>query len=105
MGLLLGSWIFFLPLTILILLVFVAGALSRCEKRTLVSRKQGLILYACVLAGVGYWLLDAGQKNDVDLLFHAGQREVTFSGVVTAPVEHAPGRVTMIVAVDRKSVV
>ena len=84
----------------MVLLVFVAGALSWCEKKTLLSRKRGLILYACVLAGVGYWLFDAGQNNGVDLPFHAGQREVTLSGVVTEPVEHAPGRVTMIVAVE-----
>ena len=99
-GLLLGSRLFFLPLTIIILLVFVAGALSWCETKALVSRKQGLILYACVLLGVGYWLLDARQNNDVALPFQAGQQEVTLSGVVTEPVEHAPGRVTMIVAVE-----
>lgn len=84
----------------MVLLVFVAGALSWCEKKALFSAKQGLILYACVLFGVGYWLLDAGTDHDVDLPFHAGQREVTLSGVVMAPVEHGPGRVTMIVAVD-----
>ena len=100
MGLLLGSYLFFLPLTITVLLVFVAGALSWYEKKALFSRKQGLILYACVLLGVGYWLLDAGKHNGVDLPFHAGQREMTFSGVVTAPVEHGPGRVTMVVAVE-----
>lgn len=84
----------------MILLVAIAGALSSYENRALFSGKQGLILYACVLFGVGYWLLDAGQNNDVDLPFHAGQREVTLSGVVTAPVVHGSGRVTMIVAVE-----
>ena len=84
----------------MILLVAIAGALSSYENRALFSGKQGLILYACVLFGVGYWLLDAEQNNDVDLPFHAGQREVTLSGVVTAPVVHGPGRVTMIVAVE-----
>ena len=70
----------------MVLLIFVAGALSWYEKKALLSRKQGLILYACVLLGVGYWLLDAGKHNGVDLPFHAGQREMTLSGVVTAPV-------------------
>ena len=84
----------------MVLLVFVAGALSWYEKKALFSRKQGLILYACVLLGVGYWLFDAGKHNGVDLPFHAGQREMTLSGVVTAPVEHGPGRVTMVVAVE-----
>lgn len=84
----------------MVLLVFVAGALSWCEKTAFFPRKQGFILYACVLVGVGYWLLHAGTNHGVDLPFQAGQEEVTLSGVVTAPVEHGPGRVTMIVAVQ-----
>ena len=98
LGLLLGSWLFFLPLTILLLLVFIAGVLSCFEKKALVPGQQGLIVYACILAGVGYWSL--GEKDDVDLSFHVGQREVTLSGMVTEPVEHAPGRVTMIVSLE-----
>ena len=82
------------------LLVFVAGVLSWSEKKAFVFRKQGLILYACVLAGLGYWLLDARTDQGVDLPFQTGRQEVTLSGVVTAPVEHGPGRMTMIVAVE-----
>ena len=82
------------------LLVFVAGVLSWSEKKAFVSGKQGLILYACALFGVGYWLLGAATNHGVDLPLHTGQREVTLSGVVTAPVEHSPGRVTMVVAVE-----
>lgn len=82
------------------LLVFVAGSLSRCEKKSVFSGKQGLILYACVLLGVAYWLLDARTDQGVDLPLQTGRQELTLSGVVTAPVEHGPGRMTMIVAVD-----
>ncbi len=99
-GLLLGSYLLFLPLTIVALLIFVAGALSWYEKKALFSRKQGLILYACVLFGMGYWLLEEGKNHGIDLLSQAGQQEVTFSGVVMTPVEHSPGRVTMVVAVQ-----
>ncbi len=99
-GLLLGSYLLFLPLTIVALLVFVAGALSWYEKKAFFSKKQGLVLYACVLFGTGYWLLEGGKNNGIDLPFQAGQQEVTFSGVVTSPVEHGPGRVTMVVAVQ-----
>jgi len=99
-GLLLGSYLLFLPLTIVVLLVFVAGALSWCEKTAHFSKRQGLILYACVLAGLGYWLLDARTDQGIDLPFQTGRQEVTLSGVVTAPVEHGPGRMTMIVAVE-----
>ena len=100
MGLLLGSYLLFLPLTIVVLLVFVAGALSWCEKKRVLSGKQGLILYVCALLGVAYWLLDARTDQGVDLPFQNGRQEVTLSGVVTEPVEHGPGRVTMIVAVE-----
>ena len=84
----------------MVLLISVAGALSWYERKAPVSGKQGFILYACVLFGVGYWLLDAGTNHGVDLPFHDGRREMTISGVVTAPVEHSPGRMTMIVAVE-----
>ena len=100
MGLLLGSYLFFLPLTIVVLLVFVAGALSWCEKKAFLSGKQGFILYVCVLFGVGYWLLDARTDQGIDLPLQTGRQEMTLSGVVTAPVEHGPGRMTMIVAVE-----
>ena len=82
------------------LLVFVAGSLSRCEKKSVFSGKQGLILYVCVLLGVAYWLLDARTDQGVDLPLQTGRQELTLSGVVTAPVEHGPGRMTMIVAVE-----
>ncbi len=90
----------YLPLTIIVLLVFVAGSLSRCEKKSVFSGKQGLILYVCVLLGVAYWLLDARTDQGVDLPLQTGRQELTLSGVVTAPVEHGPGRMTMIVAVE-----
>jgi len=82
------------------LLVIAAGALTWSERNIGVTGKLGILLYACVLLGVGYWLFDAGQHHDVDLPFPAGQREVMLSGVVTEPVKHAPGRVTMIVALE-----
>ncbi len=74
--------------------------MSWYEKKALAPRWQGLFLYACVLLGAGYWLFDAETHRDVALPFHAGQPEVTISGLVTEPVEHAPGRVTMIVALE-----
>lgn len=64
------------------------------------SEKQGLILYVCVLFGVAYWLLDARTDHGADLPLQTGRQEVTLSGVVTAPVERGPGRMTMIVAVE-----
>ena len=100
MGLLLGSYLLFLPLTIMVLLVFAAGALSRCEKKRVLSGKQGLVLYVCALLGIAYWLLGARTDQGVALPFQTGRQEVMLSGVVTAPVEHGPGRVTMIVPVE-----
>ena len=48
--------------------------------------------------GIGCWTRETDQG--VDLPFQTGRQEVTLSGVVTAPVEHGPDRMTMIVAVE-----
>ncbi len=101
MGLLLGSWLSFLPLTVLVFLIVLAGALSLYEPQIPVSRAHGLILYACVLFGMGYWVFEESGNAAADLVSPTGQREVTLSGIVAAPVEHRPDRVTIIVAVQR----
>jgi len=100
-GLLLGSYFAVLPLSVIVLLIMLAGAVSRCEHTSLLSRGRGLMVYVCVLLGVGYWVFDDRNHASADLLSPPiGQREVTLSGVVMAPVAHSPGRVTLLVAVQ-----
>ena len=99
-GLLLGSSFSILPLTIIILLIVLAGTVSRFEQTGLVSARHGLIVYACLLFGLGYWVFDDQQHASAGFLSSMEHREVTLSGIVTAPVAHSPGRVTMLVAVQ-----
>ncbi len=98
-GLFLGSCLSILPLTVLVVLCVLAGIVSRLEHTALVSGSHGLLVYACVLFGMAYWVLDDRRHAGGDLLSPPGRRAVTLSGVVAAPVTHSPGRVTMIVDV------
>ncbi len=98
-GLLLGSWLSILPVTVLVLLIVLAGALSRCERTALLSAGRGLMIYACLLLGLGYWALNERHDARADVLSVVEPRVLTVSGVVAAPVAHSPGRITMIVAV------
>ncbi len=99
-GLLLGSYLSVLPLTITILLIILAGILSGFEHKALVSVSHGLMIYACILFGVGYWVLDDRTHASADFLSSMDRREVTISGIVATPVSHGPDRVTMLVAVQ-----
>ena len=99
-GLLLGSCFSILPLTIIVLLIVLAGTLSWFEHTGLVSARHGLIVYVCLLFGMGYWVFDDRNHASAGFLSSMGHREVTLSGIVTAPVTHSPGRMTMIVAVQ-----
>ncbi len=100
MGLLLGSYLSILPLTILVLLIVLAWALSRLERQALLSGSHGLLVYACALFGMGYWVLDEQKHANANVLSSLAQREATLSGIVATPVVHSPGRVTMVVAVQ-----
>lgn len=99
-GLLFGSYLPFIPLTIISILVVSASALSWCEQKAVLSRRHGLILYTALVCGVGYWLLADARTNAVEWLAQAGRHDVTLSGRVVTPVAHSPGRMTMVVAVD-----
>ena len=99
-GLFLGSCFSILPFTILVLLIVLAVIVSRCEHTALVSVSHGLIVYACLLFGMGYWVLDERQDASADMLSLMGHRDVTLSGIVATPVAHSRGRVTMLVTVQ-----
>ena len=98
-GLLLGSYLPFIPLTIISVLVVLASVLTWSEQKTVLSQRQGLLVYICLVFGVGYWFL-GDWRTDVDLqAYAAGRDDVTLSGTIVTPVEHSPDRMTMVVAV------
>src|SRR4051794_31370753 len=58
-GLLLGSFIPYLPLSIVIILLATAGVLTYLEQRGTLSRRHGFLVYGSVVVGLLYWSLDA----------------------------------------------
>lgn len=100
LGLLSGSYLSFVPLTVVFILVLLAGALTWCERKALLSRVSGLILYAGLVLGLGYWFLGDWNTDAAELTSYVGSGEVTLSGTVVTPVVHGRDRRTMVVAVQ-----
>ncbi len=96
LGLLLGSRVPFFPLSIVVGLTAAAVALATLERRARIETRFAHWLYGALLAGVFYWSLFvffAGQGQ----VFSARDADAEITGRVVAPVQHAPGRVTLIV--------
>ena len=100
LGLLSGSYLPFVPLTVVFILVLLAGVLTWCERKALLSRRSGLILYAGLVLGLGYWFLGDWNTDAAELTSYVGSDEVTLSGTVVTPVVHGRDRRTMVVAVQ-----
>jgi len=98
-GLWFGSYVRYIPFSIVSILVLCAIGLTWCERQGWLTSKRGLILYACLLCGVGYWNVGEWQNSASALLQKAGEQEVLLSGVIADPVQHGPGRMTMLVDV------
>lgn len=100
LGLVCGSQLPFFPVVLFSLLVGVAVGLSLLERAGLDSR-QALFLYASLLSGVLYWSaatppppFHPPPPNRRDIL------QTEMSGRVVAPVQHGPGRQTLLIEAD-----
>lgn len=105
LGLCLGSSIPFFPIAILLLLLVVAGVLTLCERRALYDARESCLLYASLLTGALYWTLVVPAPAS-HTQPQPSRRDVTHStvtGLIIAPVQHGPGRQTVIVDVERVS--
>jgi len=98
-GLWLGSYLQYIPISLTITLILCAIGLTWCERQAELTSKRSLILYVCLLAGVGYWTIGDWVKSSHVLLQSTGKEKVVVSGIIAEPVQHAPGRMTMLVNV------
>ncbi len=99
-GLALGSYLPYLPLTILALLVVSAVILSLRERRAVLARRGGVLLYGALLGGILLWTLAAVWTQHVRPLAQAGQGPVRVVATVVEPGRQAPHRSVMVVAVE-----
>ncbi|MEC4674604.1 MAG: DNA internalization-related competence protein ComEC/Rec2 [Nitrospirota bacterium] len=99
LGVCLGSFLPFLPFTILSLVIFGAIGLVVCERHGLLSVSQGCVLFATVLVGIVFWSLDEQIHSGNALQEFVGPAPVLVQGVIAEPVQHSPGRLVMLVDV------
>ena len=100
LGLFFGSYLPFIPITVVFILVVVAGALTWYERKSPSFRRRGLILYVGLVLGLGYWFLGDWNTDAAELTAYVGSGDVTLSGTVVTPVVHGRDRRTMVVAVQ-----
>jgi len=101
LGLLCGSQIPFFPLAIFSLLAGVAIGSSLLERTGILESQHTLFLYLALLAGVLYWsaatpppALHEPPPNRRDIL------QTELAGRIVAPVQHGPGRQTILLETD-----
>ena len=99
-GLFFGSYLPFIPLTVVFILVVVAGVLTWYERKSPSFRRRGLILYVGLVLGLGYWFLGDWNTDAAELTAYVGSGDVMLSGTVVTPVVHGRHRRTMVVAVQ-----
>ena len=98
-GLFSGSYLSFIPLTVVFILVVLAGVLTWYERKSPPFRRRGIILYAALVLGLGYWFLGDWNTDAAELTAYVGSDNVMLSGTVVTPVVHGRDRRTMVVAV------
>lgn len=96
-GLLLGAYLLFFPITITLFLVVIAFGLTWHEHRGPLTASQGVFLYAVLMGGILYWVGAGWIQASSDLLLKAGNQVVTITGEVIDPVKSSPHRIIVMV--------
>lgn len=99
LGLWLGSWVPFFPISLVILLSTLGLILTWLERSTRIRPKQGLILFGSLICGVVYWTGATWFQNQSDLQKWISPRSIEVTGSVIQPVRRAADRMTMVISV------
>lgn len=100
-GLILGSYVPFLPLLCIGLLILTACTLTAFERSGRLRPNGGLWLYGSVLAGLLYWTIFAWLHAPIPLHLAAGKASLAVTGQIVAPPYYAPGRASFYLAVSQ----
>ena len=100
-GLLLGSFLPFLPFTVTLILFATALVITTFEQRGVLAASIGVTGYVGVLAGVLYWTATARPPYDLHHYEQANSHPIRIEGTVAAPVHHQDGRVVLLVDATR----
>ncbi len=99
-GLLCGSILPFLPVTIVIFLTLAAAGLTVLERRQRLTTRHGLIMYGSLLAGVLYWTVFLWAVTGRPLPGLDGRDPVRIVGRVVEPARYAPDRAVIVLGLS-----
>ena len=99
LGLVLGSYFSYFPLSIAVFLLAALGSLAFLEYRQLLAPRLGHALFACLVGGCLYWGLFAWLSPRVPIPEVSRGLPAKFDGVVSEAVRHSPGRLTAMIRV------
>ncbi|HET8580074.1 MAG TPA: DNA internalization-related competence protein ComEC/Rec2 [Nitrospiraceae bacterium] len=100
-GLALGSYLPYVPTTVLFLLVIAGIILTSLERQQRLTPSHGMLLYGSLLAGLLYWTAFTWSSTDRNLLERAGHDPIRIVGTIVEPARHAPRRTVLVVSISR----
>jgi competence protein ComEC len=98
-GLLLGSFVLYVPLLIVFVLMIAGGVLTYLEQRGTLSRRHGLLVYSSLLAGILYWSFFLWSTSDGPVALVATNDPLAYVGTICEPVRHGPNRAVIVLCV------
>lgn len=104
LGLLLGSFLPYFPLSLSILLLFAVVGHTILEWRLDKQFRDATACFWCLLAGIVFWSFTVERPVHSSFLEKDFESPQTLTGRITAPVQQGPDRLVMVVRLDPVSV-
>jgi competence protein ComEC len=99
-GLIAGSEILYVPIVVSALLFATALLLTVVEQAGRLEARHGLLWFAALLVGVLYWVLVTPLPSVDETPPSVEKTASDISGRIASPVQHAPGRYTLLVETE-----
>ncbi|MCP9439617.1 MAG: DNA internalization-related competence protein ComEC/Rec2 [Nitrospira sp.] len=101
LGLVCGSYLPFFPLSICVFLAGLAVGAGLLERAGLIEPQRATVLYGSLLAGILYWVVATPfPQSEPWPRDHPISPRTTVIGRIVAPVQHGPGRQTILVRLE-----
>jgi competence protein ComEC len=98
-GLLLGSFVPYIPLSTALIVAVVGGVFTCLEQQGKLSRRHGLLVYGSILAGILYWTSFLGLTSQGTAVPVVSKDPIVLEGAICEPVRHGPNRAVIVLCV------
>ncbi|MEC4668444.1 MAG: DNA internalization-related competence protein ComEC/Rec2 [Nitrospirota bacterium] len=100
-GLVLGSYLPYLPTLSFFLLIVAALTVTAYEGSGRLTATRGVVIYGGLLAGVVAWALASWLMAGSTLVDQAGPEPIRVVGTIVQPIDHAPDRTVLVLTVTQ----